>query len=135
MTTLSTAQPPDIPESSTAQSMPAAAVASMLLLTACAGSAALKPSSWHLPWRKAPVVAPEPVVELPVQSDSGAPSTVLQYWTRNTLREEYPAMQRMYELYDKAAEVETIQIDAPHNYNAASREAMYRFFAEYTNQR
>src|SRR5205814_690396 len=46
----------------------------------------------------------------------------------NTPRVEYPAVRSIYELYDKAAEVETIQIDAPHNYNQASREAMYGFF-------
>ncbi len=69
-----------------------AAVASMLLLTACANRAALKPSSWHLPWRKAPVAAPLPVVELPVQSDSGTPLTVLQYWTGNTLRVDLSAV-------------------------------------------
>src|SRR5262249_34677489 len=51
-------------------------------------------------------------------------------WTRNTLKEEYPAIRSIYELYDKAAEVETIQIDAPHNYNQARREAMYRFFGK-----
>jgi hypothetical protein len=69
-----------------------AAMASLLLLTACAGRAALKPSSWHLPWRKAPVAAPVPVVELRVQSDSGTPITVLQYWMRDTLRVDLSAV-------------------------------------------
>jgi hypothetical protein len=49
-------------------------------------------------------------------------------WTRNTPKEEYPAVRSIYELYDKAPEVETVQIDAPHNYNQQSREAMYQFF-------
>jgi hypothetical protein len=66
------------------------------------------------------MMAPRPMLMISATGD----------WTRNTLREEYPAMQHMYELYDKAAEVETIQIDAPHNYNAASREAMYSFFGK-----
>src|SRR6185436_18562339 len=68
----------------------------------------------------AAMMAPRPMLMISATGD----------WTRNTLREEFPAMQRMYELYDKAAEVETIQIDAPHNYNAASREATYRFFGK-----
>jgi hypothetical protein len=51
-------------------------------------------------------------------------------WTRNTPKEEYPALRSIYELYDKAAELESIQIDAPHNYNKESREAMYRFFGK-----
>lgn len=51
-------------------------------------------------------------------------------WTRNTLREEYPAMKKIYDLYDAGAQVETVQIDAPHNYNKASREAVYQFFGK-----
>jgi hypothetical protein len=69
-----------------------AALATALLLTACAGHTALKPSSWHLPWHKAAVAAPVPVAELPVQSDSGNPVAVLQYWTRNTLRVDLGAV-------------------------------------------
>lgn len=49
-------------------------------------------------------------------------------WTRNTPREEFPAIQAIYRLFDKESNVQTIQIDAPHNYNQASREAVYRFF-------
>jgi hypothetical protein len=49
-------------------------------------------------------------------------------WTKDTPREEYPAVRAIYELYDRAANVETVQMDAPHNYNQASREAMYTFF-------
>jgi hypothetical protein len=49
-------------------------------------------------------------------------------WTRNTPKEEYPAVRSIYDLYDKASDVETVQIDAVHNYNQQSREAMYRFF-------
>ena len=51
-------------------------------------------------------------------------------WTKNTLKEEYPAMKKLYELYDAGAQVETVQIDAPHNYNKASREAVYKFFGK-----
>ncbi len=51
-------------------------------------------------------------------------------WTRNTPREEFPAIQGIYTLFGKPELVETIQIDAEHNYNQQSREAMYRFFAK-----
>ena len=53
-----------------------------------------------------------------------------QDWTRNTPRVEYPAMQAMYRLYDKEANVQTYQVDEKHNYNRESREATYRFFAK-----
>lgn len=53
-----------------------------------------------------------------------------QDWTKNTPQIEYPAMKAMYRLYDKEANVAMVQIDAPHNYNRDSREAVYRFFAK-----
>jgi hypothetical protein len=43
---------------------------------------------------------------------------------------EYPAVRSIYELYDRVADLETIQIDAIHNYNQPSREAVYQFFGE-----
>jgi hypothetical protein len=52
-------------------------------------------------------------------------------WTRNTLEEEYPAIKGIYQLYGKADQVSAVRIDAPHNYNQASREAVYRFFGQY----
>jgi dienelactone hydrolase len=51
-------------------------------------------------------------------------------WTHNVPREEYPAIQKIYALYGKADQVEVVQIDAPHNFNQQSREAVYRFFAK-----
>jgi hypothetical protein len=38
-------------------------------------------------------------------------------------------VQSIYRLYGRADSVEVVQIDAPHNFNKASREAVYRFFA------
>ena len=51
-------------------------------------------------------------------------------WTRNTPREEYPAVKAVYDLFDKGDQVETVQFDAPHNYNRDSRVAVYQFFAK-----
>jgi dienelactone hydrolase len=64
------------------------------------------------------MMAPRPMLMIAATGD----------WTKNTPREEYPAVRSIYELYDRAANVETVQMDAPHNYNQASREAMYSFF-------
>jgi dienelactone hydrolase len=54
-----------------------------------------------------------------------------QDWTRNTLEEEYPAIRKIYALYDAEDKVAAVRIDAPHNYNRDSREAVYRFFARH----
>lgn len=69
----------------------------------------------------AALMAPRPMLMVSATGD----------WTRNTPREEYPAMKSIYDLYDKGEMVETVQIDAPHNYNQASREAVYRFFGKH----
>jgi hypothetical protein len=66
------------------------------------------------------MMAPRPMLMVSATGD----------WTRNTPREEYPAVRRIYELYGKAENVETVQIAAEHNYNQASREAVYRFFGK-----
>jgi dienelactone hydrolase len=66
------------------------------------------------------MMAPRPMLMIAATGD----------WTRNTPREEYPAVRSIYELYDRAANLEMVQIDAPHNYNQASREAMYSFFGK-----
>ena len=66
------------------------------------------------------LMAPRPMLMIAATGD----------WTRNTPKEEYPALRSIYELYDHASDLEMIQIDAPHNYNQASREAMYRFFGK-----
>jgi dienelactone hydrolase len=66
------------------------------------------------------LMAPRPMLMVAATGD----------WTRNTPREEYPAMKAIYELYDRAANLDMIQIDAPHNYNKDSREAVYKFFGK-----
>lgn len=52
-------------------------------------------------------------------------------WTRETPRVEYPAIRAIYALYGAADLVSNVHVDAEHNYNLASREAMYRFFGKY----
>lgn len=67
------------------------------------------------------MMAPRPMIMVSATGD----------WTRNTPKEEYPAVRSIYALYDAVAKLETVLIDAPHNYNQASREAVYRFFARH----
>ena len=50
-------------------------------------------------------------------------------WTRHTPAEEFPAIQQIYTLYGTPQSVQNAHIDAEHNYNRQSREAVYRFLA------
>jgi dienelactone hydrolase len=54
-------------------------------------------------------------------------------WTRNTPVEEFPAIRRIYSLFDKPGLVKNAHFDAGHNYNRDSRLAVYRFFARHLN--
>lgn len=49
-------------------------------------------------------------------------------WTKNTPREEFPAVRQIYELYGKRNRVAFVQFHTEHNYDQASREAVYTFF-------
>lgn len=49
-------------------------------------------------------------------------------WTANTPEVEFPAVRAIYGLYGARNKVSEVQIDAPHNYNKPSREAVYAFF-------
>ncbi|HSB17384.1 MAG TPA: hypothetical protein VLE22_23240 [Bryobacteraceae bacterium] len=69
----------------------------------------------------ASIMAPRPMMVVSATGD----------WTRNVPKEEFPAIRRIYELYGKTGNTDVIQIDAPHNYNQASREAVYRFFGKH----
>jgi dienelactone hydrolase len=73
----------------------------------------------------AAMFAPKPMLIVSAMGD----------WTHNVPKEEFPAIQSIYQLYGKGEEVEVVQIDAPHNFNRASREAVYRFFARRVLQR
>jgi dienelactone hydrolase len=52
-------------------------------------------------------------------------------WTHNVPKEEYPAIKRIYDLYGKGDQVDVVQIHEEHNFNRASREAVYHFFAKH----
>jgi dienelactone hydrolase len=50
-------------------------------------------------------------------------------WTKHVPQEEFPAIRKVYELYGKESDVSVVQIDAPHNLNEQSRNAVERFFS------
>lgn len=66
----------------------------------------------------AAMIAPRPLLLVSATGD----------WTKNTTAEEYPAIRAIYTLYQHPERVETLQLDAPHNFNKANREAVYSFF-------
>jgi len=56
-------------------------------------------------------------------------------WTTNTPKVEYPAIRSVYELFGEADKVQYVYLNAGHNYNQPSREAVYGFFAHYLQGR
>lgn len=52
-------------------------------------------------------------------------------WTKNTPDVEYPAILSIYQHFEAAEKVHQVQIDADHNYNQASREAVYEWFGKW----
>ncbi|MCC6486492.1 MAG: acetylxylan esterase [Candidatus Hydrogenedentes bacterium] len=66
------------------------------------------------------LLAPRPLLMVSATGD----------WTVETPRVEYPAIRSVYALYGAEDRLESVQFDADHNYNKASREAVYRFFAK-----
>lgn len=69
----------------------------------------------------AALFAPKPLLLISATGD----------WTRKTPEVEYPFIRSVYELYGEAGKVANVHIDAEHNYNRESREAMYRFFGRH----
>ncbi len=69
----------------------------------------------------ASMLAPKPMLMTAATED----------WTRHMMREEYPAVRAIYNLYGKPGNVEALLLDAPHNYNQENREAMYAFFGRH----
>ena len=52
-------------------------------------------------------------------------------WTKDTPNVEFPAVHHIYRLLGAEDMVSWVQIDAEHNYNKASREAVYSWFARW----
>jgi hypothetical protein len=52
-------------------------------------------------------------------------------WTKNTMTSEFPAIRSIYRLFGAEDKVTAVQMDAPHNYNRESREAVYGWFAHW----
>jgi hypothetical protein len=69
-------------------------------------------------------IAPRPLLMISATGD----------WTNETLEVEYPAMRRIYDLFDAGARLRAVRMDAPHNYNKDSREAMYAWMARWLQQ-
>jgi hypothetical protein len=67
------------------------------------------------------MMAPRPMLMVAATGD----------WTKNTPREEHPAIRSIYRLFGAEDKLEMVQFDAPHNYNRQSREAVYTFFAKH----
>jgi hypothetical protein len=71
------------------------------------------------------LMAPRPLLMVSASGD----------WTTLTPQVEYPFIRSIYELYGQADKVQNVHIEAEHNYNQASRQAMYRFFAKWLLKR
>jgi len=69
----------------------------------------------------AALMAPRPMMLVSATGD----------WTKNMLTSEYPAVRNIYRLCGAEDKVTAIQVNAPHNYNQESREAVYGWFAHW----
>jgi hypothetical protein len=69
----------------------------------------------------AALAAPRPMLMVSATGD----------WTANTPAVEYPAVRDVYRSYDAEDYLAWAQVDAGHNYNAASRAHVYRWFARW----
>lgn len=69
----------------------------------------------------ASLMAPRPMMLVSATGD----------WTKNMMTSEYPAVRGVYKLFGAEDKLTAIQIDAAHNYNQPSREAVYGWFAHW----
>jgi Acetyl xylan esterase (AXE1) len=67
------------------------------------------------------LMAPRPLILVSATGD----------WTKNTMTSEFPAIRSIYRLFGAEDKVTAVQMDAPHNYNQESREAVYGWFAHW----
>ncbi|MHB0878898.1 MAG: acetylxylan esterase [Anaerolineae bacterium] len=67
------------------------------------------------------MMAPRPMMMVSATGD----------WTADTPRVEYPAIQSIYRLFGAAERLGEHQVDAGHNYNRESREAVYTWFGRW----
>jgi dienelactone hydrolase len=73
----------------------------------------------------AATIAPRPMLMVAATGD----------WTKETLEVEYPAMRGIYDLFDAGPRVRAVRMQAEHNYNKDSREAMYAWMARWLQRR
>lgn len=66
--------------------------------------------------------APKPLLMISATEDP---------WTPRTPEREFPMMQSFYSLYDAAGMVANAHVNGPHNFNADSRAAMYKWFVKH----
>jgi hypothetical protein len=69
----------------------------------------------------AATIAPRPLLMISATGD----------WTNETLEVEYPAMRGIYGLLDADRNVHAVRMNAEHNFNKDSREAMYAWMARW----
>ena len=72
----------------------------------------------------AAAIAPRPLLMISATGD----------WTSETLEVEYPAVRRIYGLLDAESHVRAVRMNAEHNFNKDSREAMYSWMARWLQQ-
>jgi hypothetical protein len=66
-------------------------------------------------------IAPRPLLMVSATGD----------WTAKTMESEFPAVRALYTLVDAGERVQAIRVQAEHNYNRESREAMYAWMARW----
>jgi len=67
------------------------------------------------------MMAPRPLLMVSATGD----------WTKHTPEEEYPDVRSVHSLFGAEDHVKSVQIDAPHNYNKDSREAVYAWLGRW----
>lgn len=67
------------------------------------------------------LMAPRPMLMISATGD----------WTVNSPNLEYPTIREVYRLFEAEENLSHVQIDAGHNYNKDSRNAMYPFFSKW----